>query len=135
MGVSVTRDYGNATLAKLDVKDINNLSIKVIYTLELENTGYYPGYIYKVKDYIPDGMSFNDKYEENKGWIKNDNGYLENNTLSDQLINSGEKKYLTIAFDITKKEAGSFINYASVDDEDLQILVVAGQNEEGEQNE
>ena len=135
LGVSVTRDYGNATLAKLDVKDINNLSIKVIYTLELENTGYYPGYIYKVKDYIPDGMSFNDKYEENKGWIKNDNGYLENNTLSDQLINSGEKKYLTIAFDITKKEAGSFINYASVDDEDLQILVVAGQNEEGEQNE
>ena len=132
LGVSVTRDYGNATLAKLDVKDINNLSIKVIYTLELENTGYYPGYIYQVKDYIPDGMSFNDKYEENKGWVMNDNGYLENNTLFDQLINSGEKKYLTIAFDITRKEAGSFINYASVDDEDLQILVVAGQNEEGE---
>lgn len=132
LGVSVTRDYGNATLAKLDVKDINNLSIKVIYTLELENTGYYPGYIYQVKDYIPDGMSFNDKYEENKGWVMNDNGYLENNTLFDELINSGEKKYLTIAFDITKKEAGSFINYASVDDEDLQILVVAGQNEEGE---
>lgn len=132
LGVSTTRDYGNATLAKLDVKDINNLSIKVVYTLELENTGYYPGYIYQVKDYIPDGMTFNDKYEENKGWVMNDNGYLENNTLFDQLINSGEKKYLTIAFDISRKEAGSFINYASVDDEDLQILVVAGQNEEGD---
>lgn len=132
LGVSTTRDYGNATLAKLDVKDINNLSIKVVYTLELENIGYYPGYIYQVKDYIPDGMTFNDKYEENKGWVMNDNGYLENNTLFDQLINSGEKKYLTIAFDISRKEAGSFINYASVDDEDLQILVVAGQNEEGD---
>ena len=60
-------------------------------------------------------------------------GYLENNTLFDQLINSGEKKYLTIAFDITRKEAGSFVNYASVEDEDLQILVVA-ENEEGDTN-
>lgn len=133
LGVSTIKDYGNSTLAKLDVKDINNLSIKVVYTLELENTGYYPGYIYAVKDYIPDGMSFNESYEENKGWIMTEYGYLENNTLFDQLINSGEKKYLTIAFDITRKEAGSFVNYASVEDEDLQILVVA-ENEEGDTN-
>lgn len=134
LGVTLTKDYGNATLAKLDVKDINNLSIKVVYTLELENIGYYPGYIYAVKDYIPDGMSFNENYEENKGWIMTEYGYLENNTLFDQIVSSGEKKYLTIAFDVTRKEAGSFINYASVDDEDLQILVVA-ESEEGDNNE
>lgn len=133
-GVSTIKDYGNVTLAKLDVKDINNLSIKVVYTLELENTGYYPGYIYAVKDYIPDGMEFNENYEENKGWTMTEYGYLENNTLFDQLVSSGEKKYLTIAFDVVRKEAGSFVNYASVDDDDLQILVVAG-NEEGDVNE
>ena len=49
---------------------------------------------------------------------------MENNTLFDQLVNSGEKKYLTIAFDVTRKEAGSFINYASVDDEDLHMLIL-----------
>ena len=37
-----------------------------------------------------------------------------------QAIYENDKKYLTIAFDITRKEAGSFINMASVDD--LQIL-------------
>ena len=136
LGVSTIKDYGNVTLAKLDVKDISNVSIKVIYTIELENVGYYPGYIYLVKDYVPDGMTFNDSYEENKGWVMTEQGYLENNTLSDQLIAGGEKKYLTIAFDISRKEAGSFVNYAAVDDDDLQILVVAGTSEEeGDVNE
>lgn len=136
LGVSTIKDYGNVSLAKLDVKDINNLGIKVVYTLELENTGYYPGYIYSVKDYIPDGMKFNENYEENKGWVMTEYGYLENNTLFDQLVAGGEKKYLTVAFDIVRKEAGSFVNYAAVDDEDLQILVVAGnEGEEGDSNE
>lgn len=136
LGVSTIKEYGNATLAKLDVKDISNLSIKVVYTIELENTGYYPGYIYAVKDYVPDGMQFNPDYEENAGWVKTDYGYLENDTLFDELVQAGEKKYLTIAFDIVRKEAGSFVNYAEVEDEDLQILVVGGSRlEEGDGNE
>ena len=131
-GLSTTKEYGNVSLAKLDVKDINNLSIKVVYTIELENVGYFPGYIYEVKDYVPDGMEFNPNYVENEGWFLNSDGYVENKSLSDTLINGGEKKYLTIAFDITRKEAGSFINYASVDDDDLQILVIANQNDGGD---
>jgi hypothetical protein len=136
LGVSTIKEYGNATLAKLDVKDISNLSIKVVYTIELENTGYYPGYIYAVKDYVPDGMQFNPDYEENAGWVMTDYGYLENDTLFDELVQAGEKKYLTIAFDIVRKEAGSFVNYAEVEDEDLQILIVGGSRlEEGDGNE
>lgn len=136
LGISTTKDYGNVTFAKLDVKDLSNLSVKVVYTLELENTGYYPGYIYTVKDYIPDGMAFNESYEENKGWVLNDEGYLENSTLFEDLVSAGEKKYLTIAFDITRKEAGSFINTAVVEDEDLRILAVAdGQDDGGNNNE
>ena len=132
LGVSTIRDYGNVTLAKLDVKDIANLSIKVVYTIELENVGYFPGYIYNVKDYVPDGMKFNPNYPENAGWIENEEGYLENNSLADVLISGGEKKYLTIAFDITRKEAGSFVNWAYVDDEDLQILEVYKEEGAGE---
>ena len=134
LGISSTKEYGNVSLAKLDVKDLAGLSIKVVYTLELENTKYYPGYIYAVRDYIPDGMAFNDSYEENKGWVLNDNGYVENNTLSDQLLYGGDKKYLTIAFDVTRKEAGSFINYAEVNDDDLQILVLSN-GSDGDNNE
>ena len=65
-------------------------------------------------------MSFNPEYTENKGWEMTDGGVVINRTLSDTLIYENDKKYLTIAFDITRKEAGSFINMASVDD--LQIL-------------
>lgn len=124
LGVSNIKEFGNVSFAKLDVKDISNLTIKVVYTIELENTGYYPGYIYTIKDYIPDGMTFNETYKENAGWTLNKNGYIENSTLFDELISAGGKKYLTVAFDVSRKEAGSFINYASVDDEDLHILVV-----------
>lgn len=130
LGVKDTKEFGNVQLAKLDVKDFSNLNVKVVYTLELENTGYYPGYIYRVKDYIPEGMKFNPEYEENKDWVVNGD-YVENNSLADTLVYGGEKRYLTIAYDIDRKEAGSFINYASVDDDDLQILLVSEENAKG----
>ncbi len=120
LGVVTTKDYGNTKLAKLDVKDINNLHIKVVYTLEIENIKYYPGYATLITELVPDGMSFNPDYKENQGWQLQEDGTLTNRTLADQIIDEGEKKYLTVAFDITRKEAGSFVNFASVDE--LQIL-------------
>ncbi len=120
LGVVTTRDYGKTKLAKLDVKNMNNLHIKVVYTLEIENIKYYPGYATLITELIPDGMSFNPEYAENKGWELSEDGLLTNRTLANELINEGQKKYLTVAFDITKKEAGSFVNFASVDE--LQIL-------------
>lgn len=120
LGVVTKKDYGNAKLAKLDVKDINNLKIKVIYTIEIENIKYYPGYVKLVTEQIPDGMSFNKDYEENKGWTLNDDGLLTNNTLENDLIEENGKRYLTIALDVTRKEAGSFVNNVSVDE--LEIL-------------
>lgn len=133
VGFATTNDFGKSKLAKLDIKDISKTNIKVIYTIELENVGYYPGYIYRIKDYIPDGMTFNPKYEENQGWVLSEEGYIENNSLEKDLVYAGDKKYLTVAFDITRKEAGSFINYAAVEDEDLHILVIS--NEVGAQYE
>ena len=127
VGFATTNDFGKSKLAKLDVKDINKMNIKVVYTIELENIGYYPGYIYRIKDYIPDGMTFNPQYEENQGWILTEEGYIENNSLEKELVYAGDKKYLTVAFDITRKEAGSFINYATVEDEDLHILVISSE--------
>ena len=124
LGATDVKDFGKATLAKLDVKDINKLNLKIVYTIELENIGYYPGYVYRIKDYIPDGMKFNESYEENKGWVLTDDGYVENNTLFDDLLFEGDKRHLTLAFDIDRKEAGSFINYARVEDDDLQMLVI-----------
>lgn len=123
LGISTTKEFGDkVTFAKLDVKDINNLTIKVVYTIEVQNTGYYPGYVYAINDYIPDGMSFNQNYEENRNWISKDNGTLVYEGLKDTLIKGAEKKYVTLALDITSKEAGSFVNYASVTDDNIKIF-------------
>ena len=65
LGVVTTKEYGNVKLAKLDVKDINNLKIKVVYTIEIQNVKYYPGYATLITEEVPDGMSFNPDYEEN----------------------------------------------------------------------
>ncbi len=120
LGVVTSKDYGKTKLAKLDVKDINNVHIKVVYTLEIENIKYYPGYATLITELIPDGMSFTAEYAENQGWELSEDGTLTNRTLANEIINAGETKYLTVAFDITRKEAGSFVNFASVDE--LQIL-------------
>ena len=121
LGVSNTTEYGKVSFAKLDVRDIGNVNIKVTYSIEIKNTGFYPGYIYKVKDLIPDGMIFNENYAENKDWVLSDSGYLENVSLSAIPILSGETKYLTLSLDLTRKEAGSFINNAIIEDTDLMI--------------
>lgn len=123
LGISTTKEFGDkVTFAKLDVKDINNLTIKVIYTIEVQNTGYYPGYVSSINDYMPDGMSFNKDYEENKNWVLNDSGTLVYDGLKDTLIKGSEKKYVTLALDISSKEAGSFVNYASVTNDDIKIF-------------
>ena len=95
-------------------------------SVELENVKYYPGYITRVTEQIPDGMSFNSEYSENKGWEMSEDGILYNRTLENELIKENEKKYLTVAFDITRKEAGSFINYASAD----EVKILGGEEDE-----
>ena len=128
LGVVTKKDYGNTKLAKLDVKDINNVNIKVVYTIEVQNVKYYPGYITMISDIIPDGMEFNPKYDENKGWELLEDGTLANYSLQNELIYENEKKYLTVAFDITRKEAGSFINTASVD----KLAIFGGEDNEAQ---
>ena len=122
LGISNVKEYGKTSFAKLDIRDIDNMKIKVTYSIEIQNSGTYPGYVYRVIDMLPDGMTFNDSYEENKDWILNDDGTLENTSLSGTIIHEGEKKYLTLSLDISRKEAGTFVNYVSISDEDLGIV-------------
>ena len=122
LGISNVKEYGKTSFVKLDIRDIDNMKIKVTYSIEIQNSGTYPGYVYRVIDMLPDGMTFNDSYEENKDWILNDDGTLENTSLSGTIIQEGEKKYLTLSLDISRKEAGTFVNYVSISDEDLGIV-------------
>ena len=123
-GITQTKEYNRENLVKLDVKDINNLKIKVVYLVEVENIGYYPGYVYNIRDYIPTGMTFNENYKENANWYKEpgDVNNVLNNSLSNKLIYAGQKEVLTVAFDITRKEAGSFKNIVEITEDNLEIF-------------
>lgn len=116
LGIITKTDFGKTKLAKLNVKSMNNSNIKIVYMLEIENIKYYPGYVRLVTETIPEGMAFNKDYSENAGWTLHDDGTITNNSLANETISEGEKKYLTIAFDLVSKEAGSFVNLASIDD-------------------
>lgn len=120
-GNTDNKTFGNVSLAKINVRDMSNVSIKVTYTIEVENKGYYPGYVYRIKDIIPEGMKFNASYPENVGWELSNTGYLENKSLSNYVLNAGEKKYINLSLDLVRKEAGSFINYAIIEESDLEI--------------
>ena len=124
LGITSTKDMGNTKLAKLDVKDMNNTKIKVIYNIEVVNTGSYPGYVYRIKDYIPAGMKFNPEYSENKGWYQSSDEYIEYQDLynANTLLEPGVKHNIALALDISTNEAGSFLNYAIIEQDDLKIF-------------
>ena len=123
LGISNNNYFENAKNAKLDVKNIDSLSIKVIFTIKVKNIGYHPGLVLKIQDIIPDGMVFNEQYAENKGW--------EKSSVSDNIINyvgiiddplsENEEKFITVAFDLVNKTAGTYSNEALIDDNDLLL--------------
>lgn len=120
LGVKSVKDFGNVKVAKLDVRNMSKVKIKVIYTFEIENIKYYPGYVNSIVEELPQGMSFNENYSENKDWVLEESGFLINDSLKDTLLYEGDKKYINVAFDISSNEAGSFINTAYIDS--YQIL-------------
>ena len=130
LGITSTKDMGNTKLAKLDIRDMNSNKIKVFYNIEVVNSGSYPGYIYRIKDYIPAGMTFNPEYAENKGWYKASDEYIEYQELynTNTLLEPGVKHNISLVLDISTNEAGSFLNYSIIEEDDLKIF--GGKNDE-----
>ena len=135
LGISNNKFFGNVSNAKLDVKNINDLSIKIIYTIKVKNIKYYPGYIRKISDIIPDGMVFNESYPENKGWVKSSdsNNIVEYTGIMNEPLGEGEEKYITIAFDLVNKNEGEYYNEVVINDEDLELYKEEVTSEEGDE--
>ena len=87
--------YNNVNLTKVEIdsKNANDANITIEYRFAITNIGEIPGYAQKIVDYIPEGLIFDPS--ENKDWVE-ENGQLINTTLSNEIINSGETKVLTL---------------------------------------
>lgn len=116
-----SHDYDNKKQVRLDLKNLKNTSFKVVYTIELENTKYFPGTIGNIIESIPDGMTFDPNLAENDGWYESD-GLLYYSNLSSTLLMPGEKYYVTIALNLVTDSGGSYINFVSVNDLQVQPI-------------
>lgn len=94
-GITV-KQYDNTQLAKieLDAKKIVNTNVIVEYKLEVTNEGEVGGYVNELVDEKPQDLEFSS--EMNKNWYQSTNGELYSKALSNQIINPGETKELSL---------------------------------------
>ena len=117
-----SHDYDRKKQVRLDLRNLKNTSFKVVYTIEIENTKYFPGTVGNIIESIPDGMTFDPNLAENDGWYEND-GLLYYSNLDSTLLMPGEKYYITIALNLVTNSGGSYVNFVSVNDLQVQSVV------------
>lgn len=115
--ITETKEYNLSENVQFPVKNLSNVNLKVTYELIVKNTGEKDGFVKVVKESIPDGMSLDPEYSENKNW-KLINGKLYNKVLSTNMIKKGESRTLTIKL-ITKDTnlAQNYVNEATINGE------------------
>ncbi len=97
-------DYGNSKLAKRDLvgKRIENTTLLIEYKITVTNEGAVDGYVRKIADYIPAGLSFN--AELNRDWYQAENGTILNSSLANEKIAAGESKEVTLLLTMKTSE-------------------------------
>lgn len=113
-GIISSYSYNFLKSVSLSVRKPSNLTAKVTYGFEVTNNRSQAGYIKLIEENIPDGMSFNPSYEENKNWFSVD-GKVFYDSLKDTLIKPGETKTFEIVLDMnSRNEVGTFLNEVSI---------------------
>ena len=104
IGTRVDEYDRNTTLGKVEVleRNVGQSSAVIEYKIVVTNEGSVPGYASKIVDYLPDKVNFST--ELNPDWYLSDNGNIYNSTLSDEIINPGETKELTLVISINITE-------------------------------
>ena len=79
-------DYGDSKLAKRDLvgRRIENTTLLIEYKITVTNEGAVDGYVRKIADYIPAGLSFN--AELNRDWYQAENGTILNSSLASEKV-------------------------------------------------
>lgn len=109
-------EYNNSQLGKVEVlgQNLGKSSAVVEYKIVVTNEGSVPGYVNKIVDYLPENVDFNT--ELNTDWYLSDNGNIYNSSLTDQKINPGESKEVTlvVSVKITEDLLGTITNNAEI---------------------
>ena len=111
-----TISYEKEKLAKveIDAKKINGSTVIVEYRIDVTNEGEIAGYANEIIDYMPSDMKFSS--ELNKTWYAPNGSQLKNTELTNNIINPGETKSITLVLtkSMTENNTGTTINTAEI---------------------
>lgn len=111
-----TFNYANEKTTKIEVlkQNLGKSSIVIEYKIVVTNQGQVPGYVKKIVDYLPEGVSF--KTELNSDWYLSNDGNAYNASLENTIINPGESKEVTLVLlkQITENSLGILNNNAEI---------------------
>ena len=115
----ITIGKGVSNMPKVDIgeEELNKISIKIIYNIEITNIGKLAGYANEIVDNIPSELKFLEEdalNKENKWEIKD--GKLVSNKLEEVLLNPGDTATTQIAlsWDVAKGNLGQINNTADI---------------------
>ena len=100
---TTTREYNNATMAKieLDAKQIKGSNVIIEYNIVVTNIGEVAGYARNLIDYLPGELQFSS--ELNKDWYEKGNA-LYTTALANDIIYPGESRTVTLILTKTMGE-------------------------------
>ena len=113
---TTVKQYDNTQLAKieLDGKKIAGTTVIVEYKLQVTNEGEVGGYVNELLDDKPIDLEFSSSMNNN--WYQSTKGELYTKELSNQIINPGETKTVTLTLTKTMNldNTGTSINTAEL---------------------
>ena len=108
--------YNKEKLAKAEIhaKQINGSNVIVEYGIDIKNEGEIPGYASEIIDQLPNDFKFSS--ELNKEWYISTDNWLHTTSLSNEIINPGETKTLTLVLTktMTENNTGTSLNTAEI---------------------
>lgn len=112
-GTDKTYNYNDTKLAKVEIpaKQLADSTVEIEYKIVVKNEGNVSGYVKKVMEYIPEGLTVSQA--SSKEWTKDDKNNLVNTSLSNKLIEPGESEEITIVL-TSKNLTKRLVNAAEI---------------------
>jgi uncharacterized repeat protein (TIGR01451 family) len=102
---------------EIQKKKLNSTSIQFVYNITVRNEGEIEGYATEIKDYIPDGLSFNSS--SNPDWEVISGNMIKTNALAKQLLQPGQTATVQVVLDWNRSSdnIGKFVNVAEISED------------------
>ena len=109
-------DENSTEMAKVDLvgKKLKKTTVKFVYSIKVLNEGEVAGYATEIKDYIPDGLKFDEK--DNPDWKLQKDGTVTTDKLKDTLLEPGQSAVveITLTWKNSSSNMGVKTNWAEI---------------------